>query len=564
MSSWERIASRNLQTLRLDRVRNKILAFSVLATLIPSITIGWLAYPQSKRALTQTIATDLLGVSSQTASDLSLWVNERLYDLKIFSNSYEVSDNLDPARTSKQAGPTRLEAYLSSVRERTPFYRDLVVFSLNGHPVASSPDRGTLTSLPKGWNVKLRAGEAVVGDPAWDSTARVMTVVIARPIQPSTGQPLGVLAARLDLRDLQQRLEAGTKGHAGTVYMVAYDGRRLLTSHPNPLAPLGGRLDGEAMRWLMIPSRDVVEYTNPDGVEVIGTLRPITATGWSVLAELPRAEGYRHVNELLLRTIVVLGGLFLVVGGLAYVLGQLLVRPLDRLTQGAARVAGGDFDVQLPVVTGGELGYLTTVFNDMVAQLKKSMQQVDAVNETLREKNSQLERLTLTDPLTGLYNRRYLMSVLERELKRAARGQSECALLMIDVDHFKTYNDAFGHQAGDDALIKVAGVLRNELREADCAARYGGEEFVVLLPETGLALAVEVAERIRASVARVDFQGDPVTLSIGAAAYPAQASSLDSLIAAADGALYHAKRQGRDRVVRADWSQAPADATTAG
>jgi diguanylate cyclase (GGDEF)-like protein len=563
VSSWERIASRNLQTLKLDRVRNKILAFSVLATLIPSLTIGWLAYPQSKHALTQTIATDLLGVSSQSASDLSLWVNERLYDLKIFSNSYEVSDNLYPRAASKQAALGRLADYLESVRERTPRYREMVVFDRSGRAVASSPEHGTLIQLPGSWSAKLSAGEVVVGDPVWDPTARAMAVVIARPIVPATGQPLGVLAARLDLRDLQQRLEAGVRGHAGIAYVVSENGRRLLTSHPDSLRPVGGQLDGEALRGLTIPSRDVAEYTNPDTVPVIGTLRPIAGTGWSVVAELPRSEGYRHINELLSRTVVALGGLFLVVGLLAYLLGLLIVRPLERLSKGAAQVAGGDFNVHLPVVTGGELGYLTTVFNDMVARLKESMRQVDAVNETLREKNAQLERLSLTDPLTGLYNRRHLMSTLESELKRAARSHSECALLMIDVDHFKSYNDAFGHQAGDDALIKVAGVLRSVLREVDCAARYGGEEFVVLLPETGLGEAADVAERIRTVLRGTPFQSDPVTLSVGVAAYPAQARSLESLIAAADNALYHAKRQGRDRVSRADRLQL-ADASVAG
>jgi diguanylate cyclase (GGDEF)-like protein len=191
------------------------------------------------------------------------------------------------------------------------------------------------------------------------------------------------------------------------------------------------------------------------------------------------------------------------------------------------------------------------------------MREVDAVNETLREKNAQLERLSLTDPLTGLYNRRQLMTVLENELRRSARAGHEFAILMMDVDHFKTYNDAFGHQAGDDALIRVAAVLRSSLREVDFAARYGGEEFVALLPETGMERAAEVAERICEAVRREGFQGEQITLSIGVASYPSQGVSLESLIASADGALYHAKRKGRDCVIRADWSQAGLPAAAA-
>jgi diguanylate cyclase (GGDEF)-like protein len=531
----------------------------VLATLIPTIAIGWLAYPLSKRALTQTIATELLGVSSQTASDLAGWIREKQNDLKTFGNSYEVTDNVGPHAAALPAGRARLESYLSSVRERTPLYRELVVFDADGRAVGGVAAHGTLMALPKGWIERLRAGEPMVGSPIWDSTTKGMSVVLARPVQPTTSRPIGAIAARVDIRELQQRLATNASGHAGVAYVVSEDGLRLMTSRPDPRHPLAGRLELSALRWLLIPSRDPVEYANPDGAKVIGTMRPILDTRWYVLTELPQSEGFRQVNRLLLETVLVLAGLLLVVGSLAYLLGLLLVRPLDRLTHGAARVAEGDFDVQLPVITGGELGYLTTVFNEMVGQLKKSMEQVDLVNETLREKNVQLERLSLTDPLTGLFNRRHLMTVLENELKRAARNKHQFGLLMLDVDHFKTYNDAFGHQAGDDALMKVAGVLKAELREVDCAARYGGEEFVALLPETSPEAAAEVAERICQAVRRTAFQGDPVTISVGVAAFPAQANSLEALIAAADGALYHAKRQGRDRVVRADWSREPAE-----
>jgi diguanylate cyclase (GGDEF)-like protein len=564
VSSWERIASRNLQTLKLDRVRNKILAFSVLATLIPSVTTVWLAYSQGKRALTQTIATDLVGVSSQAANELGLWLNQRLYDLRVFSNSYEVSENLERfAASTARSGTGRLTNYLNSVRERTTDYRELAVFNLGGQPVASSPAKGTVQSLPAGWEAKLKAGEPVLGTPAWDTASRSMTVTIAVPIQPAGSRAIGAFAARLDLRSASGTLQRLVRGHPGAAYLISYTGERILSSRADGLTPPGGKLDGSAVRWLNTETRDVVEYTNPDGVAVIGTLRSIGGSNWGVLVELAQAKGFGMVNRFRNMTVLVLGCLFVVVGLLAYALGLLLVRPLDRLTKGAAQVAGGDFEVELPVVTGGELGYLTTVFNDMVAKLRKSMREVDAVNETLREKNAQLERLSLTDPLTGLYNRRQLMTVLENELRRSARAGHEFAILMMDVDHFKTYNDAFGHQAGDDALIRVAAVLRSSLREVDFAARYGGEEFVALLPETGMERAAEVAERICEAVRREGFQGEQITLSIGVASYPSQGVSLESLIASADGALYHAKRKGRDCVIRADWSQAGLPAAAA-
>jgi diguanylate cyclase (GGDEF)-like protein len=564
VSSWELIASKNLQTLKLDKVRTKILAFAIIATLLPSVATAWLAYAQGKRALTQTISTELVGVSSQAANDVGIWLRDRFFDLKVFANSYEVSEKLgrpESRGARGHQGNDRLANYLSSVRERTTGFRELVVFDLEGRVVASSPTPATVTSLPAGWKQTVGAGEPVVGAPAWDPVSRTMTVTVAVPVQPAAGRMLGAFAAKLDMRGAQAALQTIVKGHTGTAYLATFDGERLLSSEPNPLGPVVGKLDGNAVRWLNLESRDVVEYTNPDGVAVIGTLRSVQGSPWRVLTELRQAEGFRQVNQFRNLTILVVGAICIVVGLMAYLLALILVRPLDRLTKGAGRVAQGDFEVQLPVITGGELGYLTTVFNDMVAQLRKSMQQVDAVNETLREKNAQLERLSLTDPLTGLFNRRHLMSTLEKELRRSSRGHHEFALLMMDVDHFKSYNDAFGHQAGDDALIQVANVLKHSLRDVDCPSRYGGEEFVALLPETGISQATEVAERICDAVRHAVFQGERVTISIGVAAFPTQGTTLDGLVAAADGALYRAKRQGRDRVIRADWSELGAAAS---
>jgi diguanylate cyclase (GGDEF)-like protein len=122
---------------------------------------------------------------------------------------------------------------------------------------------------------------------------------------------------------------------------------------------------------------------------------------------------------------------------------------------------------------------------------------------------------------------------------------------MADVDHFKRYNDAFGHLAGDEVLMRVATILGEVTREVDCAARYGGEEFVVVLSETPLRGGVGVCERVRERLAAELFEGDRITLSIGVAEFPVHGESAEALIASADAALYEAKAEGRDRVVAA-------------
>jgi diguanylate cyclase (GGDEF)-like protein len=166
-----------------------------------------------------------------------------------------------------------------------------------------------------------------------------------------------------------------------------------------------------------------------------------------------------------------------------------------------------------------------------------------------REGQGELERLSVTDALTGLYNRRHLTGTLANEVQRSRRLRRTFAVLLVDVDHFKQYNDTHGHLAGDAALVKIAEVLRKTTRGVDSVARYGGEEFLVMLLETTLATAAAVAERIRARVAAEAFEGGRLSVSIGAAEYPSHGDTPEELIASADAAMYQAKADGRDRVM---------------
>jgi len=168
--------------------------------------------------------------------------------------------------------------------------------------------------------------------------------------------------------------------------------------------------------------------------------------------------------------------------------------------------------------------------------------------------HEELERLSVTDRLTELYNHGYFQQRLDEELGRAARFAHPLSLIMIDIDDFKDFNDTYGHPRGDTVLRYVSDTIRVSLREIDVAARYGGEEFVVVLPETDTEGARAVAERIRLGVAEIGFIGSddaaPVhkTVSVGVATYPVNASSQGRLIEAADKAMYVAKRSGKNAV----------------
>jgi len=163
-----------------------------------------------------------------------------------------------------------------------------------------------------------------------------------------------------------------------------------------------------------------------------------------------------------------------------------------------------------------------------------------------------LQHMANLDGLTELYNHRAFQDRLDEEIERARRGNRTLALLMLDIDLFKIFNDTYGHLAGDEILKEVSKIIRASIRKMDVPARYGGEEFAVILPEVTLEGAILVAERIREEVEhkRINFEGRHigVTISIGIAIYPEDGKDKKSLIASADLALYHAKRTGRNRV----------------
>jgi diguanylate cyclase (GGDEF)-like protein len=190
--------------------------------------------------------------------------------------------------------------------------------------------------------------------------------------------------------------------------------------------------------------------------------------------------------------------------------------------------------------------------------------------EPLERVLGELREQAVTDPLTGLYNRRYLWEFLRREWIRAKRRNDTLAVIMIDLDHFKRVNDAHGHEAGDFVLTAVAGLLRNRIRSSDIVCRYGGEEFALVLPEASLENVRLRAEDIRMAIKDLDLthQGVPlgrITASLGIALFPDHVDDPDSLMQAADAALYEAKGAGRDRTVFCPpgrFSSTPAERTT--
>jgi len=469
-----------------------------------------------------------------------------------FVGSFEVIENLESSSTSGggDAEPiSRLTNYLSVVQERFPEYAGLVVLDEDGTPVAVGAASVEPPDLPAEWLAQLRLGDAEVGDPYWHDSISTVATTMAVPIQDADARYLGALVATLTFEGLREALAALAPGEAGAIEVLSPDGRVIVGTESE--SDFEEALPAEALERLEAAGGATVEYED-QGVEMVGTLTRVSPVEWSVITHLPVRQAYAPVTALTQSTILLVSLLLLVVGTAAWVIGRLITRPLDRLADAAGSVAHGDLSVDLPVTGRDEVASLTKVFNGMVARLRANTEALDEANEVLRSQNEELERLSMTDALTTLYNRRYVMRMLEKELGRAQRYDRKLSVLMMDIDDFKEYNDTYGHQAGDEVLTGMGEVLRDATREADVPARYGGEEFIVVLPDTDLGGAVDAAERVRERLDREVFEGGKVTVSIGAAEHPAHGESPMEVIAAADVALYAAKQAGRDRVVAAE------------
>lgn len=555
----EHSIARTSGKLRLDSIKSQIVVFALLATLIPSVSTAVVSYIQNRSALTEKLNEELSAVSRQTAREMDIWIKEAVYEIDVFSNSFQLSENLDAVRRAQVSSPTTLDAlarvngYLQSVLERSPDYEELMVLSAQGNVLASSGAASGDLRLPEGWLDNVLRDDEFLGHPYWDSTLNRAVVMTAVPIYAlSMAQSLlGVLVGKVNFDAINGVLESFAPGESGQAYVVTAGGAIITGSRPSSQQTMDVRFDPTILVALEEAEGATAEYRDDEGTAVVGTLERVPRVNWAVIAQVPVDEAYAPIKRLRNFSLALVITLFIIVGAIAYVLALLIVRPLARLTDGAAEVAAGDLSVDLPVVGGGEVGYLTEVFNDMVARLRKGREALDAANETLRKKNDELQRLSITDGLTGLYNRRHLMETLESERRRADRTERTFAVLMVDVDHFKKFNDRFGHQAGDEVLLRVAGILRKCTRDVDLAGRYGGEEFCMLLTESTLEGAVEVAERIRSELRAVSFEGEKVTVSIGAAEYPIDGESVELVLSSADAALYEAKRAGRDRVSQA-------------
>ena len=534
-------------------IKSKILTFAILATLIPSLGLGLISFWRYQVVIGDNVNHELRALASDASGELTTWFRERVAEVRALSTAYTLIDGLTPGAAPRlgaaQIGPREMELYLRSVQKKLEPLLELTLTDAAGQVVASSAAAPAPVVLPTAWPNTAITDGVVLEPPRWDSARGTATLTVVVPVLSLRNELLGALSSVLDLGTVKPRLQNVVRSLPADLILLAPDGTPLLSTRiaetpltaldPQPLSRLRAR-PGEAMTFVGHRQR-----------EVLGVADAPRSLPMIVVAERDRAEVFAAWLRLLQLFALLVTGLTLLVGVVAYWMGRSIVAPLNSLIAAADGIAHGDLNVQLRGAPTGELGQLTRVFNMMTERLRRSHAEVEAANNALQEQNQLLEMLAVTDSLTGVYNRKKLDDILTDQLARFRRNQRPFAVLMLDLDNFKSINDTFGHAAGDSVLAHVAAILKQSVRNVDFVTRYGGEEFVIVLVETAWDAALDIAERIRAEVevphVGVTDELISVTVSLGVT-HSRDGDGIEAVLARADQALYKAKRAGRNQV----------------
>jgi len=381
-----------------------------------------------------------------------------------------------------------------------------------------------------------------ISNPYVSSSTEAPAIALAATVNDRDGRLLGFLVGSIDLdKDYFVEEIMGYKiGKKGYVYL--FNTERTIILHPDKkrimkrdVPPGVNELFDQAIQGF----EGSGETVNSRGVPQIASFKRLKTVDWILASAYPQDEAYASIRSQRSYLLGAAALATLVSIALVWFLTRTITAGLASFTAQVRRIREHPEEGrEIRIDSSGEVNLLADAFNGLMGEL----------GETHR----QLEELTRTDPLTGLYNRRHLELEAPPLLTLAKRENAASAVLMVDVDHFKRVNDSYGHEAGDAVLVHIGVILRKAVRPYDLVVRHGGEEFLVLLPLITTEAALEVAERIRRTVQDTPIcaAGEALsvtTVSIGV--YVAgEMGDLPDAVARADEALYEAKRNGRNRI----------------
>jgi diguanylate cyclase (GGDEF)-like protein len=456
------------------------------------------------------------------------------------------------ANVSLASSPESCGRFLAGAMSDAPWITGLSIIGANGRISCSTAANSIgldVTDRPY-FAEALNARTFIVGEHAVGRARGGVGLIAAVPTLNEDGSASGVIAAGFELQWID-RIGPEVARRPGAMMLVIDDAGTVLAVNPTETRWLHKKLGAaELLGALAARKEGIATVAGPDGVRRSFGFAPLPNSNASLAIGLDEADMLRRVGREMRMAYLqfALIGVF-VLFGVWFVGEHAIVRPLRALARMAVHVGHGNLQIRTARHRwAAEFAPLANALDGMAQRLTEH-------EEELRAAHGHLDRLTRLDSLSGLANRRGFDAKLEEEWHLSATSRRPLTLIMIDIDHFKAFNDHYGHVAGDMCLRTVAEGLAAAAKDAAVVARFGGEEFALLFAGTELDSALAIAERLRGTIEQLNLthQGAPpghVTASVGVASMRAtQGDSVQILVEAADAALYGAKRRGRNTVV---------------
>lgn len=539
-------------------LRKKLSIAFVAMTVMPIILITVINWQPQDQVMKNSIVDKNLMLAKYIAGDINDMFTERIRVL----NNAAANENINSMIPGQQV------PILRDIVKQYPDMQLAVISDLAGHQTArwdqNKADPGISYNDREYFNTVLRSGKATISGVIVAKSTQQLGIVIAAPIK-KDGNLVGVLIINIELKKLIQRVGATKVGNTGYAYIVNREGKVII--HPD-LGLVNNGADESSLFYIKAAisgQSGWMEY-NYNNEKRIAAYSYVPSTQWGVIAQQPLDEAMGSAFNTKIKSILIMVCTVGIAILMALAIAGAMARPISDISAATKRLAEGDLTVKLEVKSSDEIGQLAANFNNMTNQLVKRDKALCRAQEELENQvekrtreltiaNEKLRRSSFFDGLTDIANRRYLDVFLEREWQQSKRENIPLAFIMLDVDFFKSYNDNYGHLAGDECLKQIANTLKKIMqRPTDLVARYGGEEFAIVLPNTDIQGAEMLGEKVRNAVEKlgIGHQRSPisavVTVSLGISAAVVPTETVRTLIANADEALYQAKQNGRNQV----------------
>ncbi|KAF1040336.1 MAG: Phytochrome-like protein cph2 [Herbaspirillum frisingense] len=556
----------SLSFLRKIEIRYRLINSFILVSLLPLLISGLLAYGETSRATQEKVRAYSVQVAKQISQNLML----RMEKIEDTSEELALSDRLQNLladyygadEASGAAARSGIAKALLDTYGSFPYVNQKYILDRNRQVIDAQ------IFAPLANSVARLAEEA----PDFNGRARwalynaghgQKSLAMLREIRfTGNNRNAGFLFVGVRPNYFFRIFEGIDLGYDSSIFIVdANNGAIVVQSREGGAGVADPALQqGIAASLAQRRDSDFISYTAADKTAYYAAIAKVPHTSWLVVSATPSDR--LNADTRSVRNKIV--GIGVLCFAASLLLSALIARsisvPLKRLIMVMKETESGNSRIRMEQAGSDEIAVLSRKFNEMASKLHQNKEQLEeqvAVRtRELERANRKLEALSATDGLTGVANRRRFDEALANEMRRASRSSKPLALLMLDVDFFKKYNDRYGHQAGDECLRIVARVLQKSSRRAtDLVARYGGEEFSIIVAESDAGSAIQHAENIcdaifELKIPHADSPFGYITASIGVAAVqPDDHTIPERVLRIADQALYHAKYQGRNRVV---------------